>query len=78
METLQILGWIYLGMMIGGIGGILVLSLVSASKYSDMESQIISLNMKNKFLRDELSKSAFKGKPQPRKNRNWNRKPVKK
>lgn len=78
METLQILGWIYLGMMIGGIGGIVVLSLTSAAKYADMESQIISLNMKNKLLRDELSKSAFKGKPTPRKNRNWNRKPVKK
>ena len=78
METLQILGWIYLGMMIGGIGGIVVLSLTSAAKYADMESEIISLNLKNKLLRDELSKSAFKGKPQPRKNRNWNRKPVKK
>ena len=78
METLQILGWIYLGMMIGGIGGIMVLSLTSAAKYADMESQIINLNLKNKLLRDELSKSAFKGKPQPRKNRNWNRKPVKK
>lgn len=78
METLQILGWIYLGMTIGGIGAIVILSLTSAAKYADMESQIISLNMKNKFLRDELSKSAFKGKPQPRKNRNWNRKPVKK
>ena len=78
METLQILGWIYLGMTIGGIGGIMVLSLTSAAKYADMESQIINLNLKNKLLRDELSKSAFKGKPQPRKNRNWNRKPVKK
>jgi ABC-type lipoprotein release transport system permease subunit len=77
METLQILGWIYLGMMIGGIGGIVVLSLTSAAKYADMESEIISLNMKNKFLRDELSKSAFKGKPQPRKNRNWKKKPQK-
>ena len=78
METLQILGWIYLGMTIGGIGAIVGLSLVSASKYAYMESEIINLNMKNKLLRDELSKSAFKGKPQPRKNRNWNRKPVKK
>jgi hypothetical protein len=78
METLQILGWIYLGIVIGCIGAIVGLSLTSAAKYADMESQIISLNMKNKFLRDELSKSAFKGKPTPRKNRNWNRKPVKK
>ena len=77
METLQILGWIYLGMMIGGIGGIVVLSLTSAAKYADMESEIISLNLKNKLLRDELSKSAFKGKPQPRKNRNWKKKPQK-
>jgi len=77
METLQILGWIYLGMTIGCIGGIMVLSMVSAGKYSDMEREIINLNMKNKFLRDELSKSAFKGKPTPRKNRNWKKKPQK-
>ena len=31
METLQILGWIYLGLMLGSIGGVMGLALFQAS-----------------------------------------------
>ena len=78
METLQILGWVYLGLSIGLITGVFVLGLLQAGRIKRMENEINDLNFKNRILRGENERLSKRGKPQPRKRRNWKKKPVKK
>ena len=81
METLQILGWIYLGIAVGSIGGAIALSLFQSKRITELLSEINDLQLSNKILKGEikrLTKNSRKGKPIPRKRRNWKRKPVKK
>ncbi len=78
METLQILGWIYLGLMLGSIGGFLALGLFVGPRMKEYESEINDLEFKNKILRGENKRLSHRGKPQPRKKRTWKRKPTKK
>ena len=78
METLQILGWVYLGLSIGVISGIFILGLLQAGRIKRMENEINDLNFKNRILRGENERLTKRGKPQPRKRRNWKRKPTKK
>ena len=78
MEALQILGWIYLGIMLGGLGGIMGLSLFVGPKIKQYTIDIEDLEFKNKILRGENERLSKRGKPQPRKRRNWKRKPNKK
>ena len=80
METLQILGWIYLGMTVGSIGGAIALSLFQSRRISELLGEINDLQLSNKILKGEikrLTKNSRNGKPIPRKRRNWKKKPVK-
>ena len=78
METLQILGWIYLGLAIGSIGGVMALSLFVGPKIKQYTVDINDLEEEERLLKAQLDKSYKRGKPQPRKRRNWKKKPVKK
>ena len=78
METLQILGWIYLGVMLGSIGGVMALSLFVGPKIKQYTVDINDLEEEKRLLKAQLDKSYKRGKPQPRKRRNWKKKPVKK
>ena len=78
METLQILGWIYLGLCIGSIGGVIGLGLFQVSRVADMRATIQDLEDEKRLLKSKLEKSYKRGKPQPRKRRNWKKKPFKK
>ena len=53
METLQILGWIYLGIMLGSLGGVIMLGLFQAGRVESLERQISDLEFKNRILRGE-------------------------
>ena len=77
METLQILGWIYLGMTVGSIGGAIALSLFQGGRIASFKREINDLEFKNRILRGENERLSKRGKPAPRK-RNWKRKPKKK
>jgi len=77
METLQILGWIYLGIILGSMGGVIGLSLFQVNRVADFKATIRDLNEDKKLLKYQLEKSYKRGKPAPRK-RNWKRKPRKK
>ena len=77
METLQILGWIYLGVMLGSLGGVIGLGLFQVGRLKSLEIEIEDLEFKNKVLRGENNRLSKRGKPQPRKRRNWNKKPTK-
>jgi len=78
METLQILGWIYIGIMLGSIGGVIGLGLFQVNRVADLKATIKDLEEEKKLLKSKLTKSFNRGKPQPRKRRNWKKKPVKK
>ena len=73
METLQILGWIYLGIGLGSIGGVVGLGLFQAGRVTALEREINDLEFKNKILRGENNRLSKRGKPAPRK-RNWKKK----
>ncbi len=77
METLQILGWVYLGIMLGSIFGVMALSLFVGPKIKQYTVDIDELEEEKRLLKLQLDKSYRRGKPAPRK-RNWKRKPRKK
>ena len=78
METLQILGWIYLGLILGSIGGVLGLGLFIGPKMKQYIREIDELEFKNRILKGENERLSKRGKPAPRKRRNWKKKPTKK
>ena len=78
METLQILGWIYLGVVIGSITGVIGLGLFQGGRVASLKREINDLNGDKILLKAQLDKSYKRGKPQPRKRRNWKKKPFKK
>jgi len=45
-----------IGLLIGGILGMIIVGIVSSGKHSDLESEIISLRLQRKMLKDELLK----------------------
>ena len=45
-----------IGLLIGSIGGSLAVAMVSAGRYSDLDSEIISLRIQRNLLKDELLK----------------------
>ena len=78
MEALQILGWIYLGVMLGSVFGVMALSLFIGPKIKQYIVDIEDLEEEKRLLKAQISKSYKRGKPQPRKRRNWKKKPRKK
>jgi hypothetical protein len=78
MELLQILGWIYLGVMLGSVFGVIALSLFIGPKMKQYQVNIEELEEEKRVLKAQLTKSYKRGKPQPRKKRTWKRKPSKK
>ena len=78
MELLQILGWIYLGVMLGSVFGVMALSLFIGPKIKQYMVDIEELEEEKRLLKAKLNKSYRRGKPAPRKRRNWKKKPVKK
>ena len=67
METLQILGWIYIGIMLGCMGGIMALALFVGPRIKGYQTDINDLKEEKKLLKAQLTKSYKRGKPQPRK-----------
>ena len=49
METLQILGWIYLGVGLGSIGGVLGLGLFQGGKVASLKREINDLKREKTF-----------------------------
>ena len=64
-----------IGLLIGGILGMIIVGIVSSGKHSDLDSEIISLRLQRKMLKEELLKQKprkpyKKRKYKPRK-RKW-------
>tara|TARA_R110000822_G_scaffold146045_3_gene285065 strand:- start:104 stop:343 length:240 start_codon:yes stop_codon:yes gene_type:complete len=67
---ITIIGWVWLGILIGVIAGFVLCSWLTSSKVAEMDAEI-SHHM---FVRDSLKEEIFRlenqTKPQPRKRRN--------
>jgi hypothetical protein len=63
--------WVFLGIFIGSIGGILTISLVSAGKFEDLQTEIYDLRTQRKLLKEEIFRLDNQAKPKPRKKRNY-------
>ncbi len=78
MEVLQILGWIYLGIMLGSVFGVMALSLFVGPRIKQYMVDIADLEEEKQLLKAQLVKSYKRGKPAPRKKRSWKKKSYKK
>ncbi len=63
--------WVLVGIIIGSIGGVLSISLVSAGRFEDKEKEIQDLRTQRELLKEEIFRLSKprRGKPQPRKKR---------
>ena len=65
-----IIGWVWLGVLIGTILGFVICSWMTQSKVSDLESEIIHHIFVRDSLKEEIMRLDNQVKPQPRKKRN--------
>jgi cell division protein FtsL len=64
--------WVFLGIFIGSIGGILTISLTTSGKIDDLENEIQDLRNQRQLLKEEIFRlSKPKSKPTPRKKRSY-------
>ena len=63
--------WVLVGIIIGSIGGVLSISLVSAGRFEDKEKEIQDLRTQRELLKEEIFRLSKSRKPQPRKKRNY-------
>ena len=64
--------WVFLGIIIGSIGGIFTISLVSAGKFDDLQNEIQDLRNQRQLLKEEIFRlNKPKSKPTPRKKRSY-------
>ena len=63
--------WVLVGIIIGAIGGVLGISLISAGRFEDKEKEIQDLRAQRGLLKEEIFRLSKpkRGKPQPRKRR---------
>ena len=64
--------WVLVGIFIGSIGGVLIISLLTAGKTEDLYIDIQDLRNQRQLLKEEILRlSKLKSKPTPRKKRNY-------
>jgi hypothetical protein len=68
---LETILWVFLGIFIGSVGGILTISLLSAGKTEDLYMEIQDLRTQRQLLKEEIFRLDNQVKPKPRKKRNY-------
>ena len=64
--------WVFVGIIIGSIGGVLTISLVSSGKFEDLQNEVYDLRVKRELLKGEIERlNKPRRKPTPRKKRNY-------
>jgi len=67
---IAIIGWVWLGIVIGTLIGITVVSILSNSKQAELESENLHLIFIRDSLKEEIFRLQNQVKPKPRKKRN--------
>ena len=64
--------WVFLGIIVGSITGIVTISLTTSGKIDDLENEIQDLRNQRQLLKEEIHRlNKPKSKPTPRKKRNY-------
>ena len=64
--------WVFLGVIVGSIAGIVTISLTTSGKIDDLENEIQDLRNQRQLLKEEIHRLNIpKSKPTPRKKRNY-------
>ena len=64
--------WVFLGIIVGSITGIVTISLTTSGKIDDLENEIQDLRNQRQVLIEEIHRlNKPKSKPTPRKKRNY-------
>ena len=64
--------WIFLGVIVGSIAGIVTISLITSGKIDDLENEIQDLRNQRELLKEEIHRlNEPKSKPTPRKKRSY-------
>ena len=64
--------WIFLGVIVGSITGIVTISLITSGKIDDLENEIQDLRNQRELLKEEIHRlNEPKSKPTPRKKRSY-------
>jgi|TARA_Y100000296_G_scaffold60617_1_gene70296 hypothetical protein len=66
---LEIIGWVWLGIFIGFVMGVVLVSILASSKQADLETEVIHLRAIRESLKQEILKLEKQPKPKPRKHR---------
>jgi hypothetical protein len=67
-EVLSTIGWVYVGVVVGGITMFMAVSTISGGKNSDYESEIQDLRIQRQMLKEEIFRLT-ENKPKPRSKR---------
>ena len=64
--------WVFLGVIIGSITGIVTISMTTSGKIDDLENEIQDLRNQRQLLKEEIHRlNKPRSKPTPRKKRNY-------
>ena len=64
--------WVFLGIIVGSITGIVTISLTTSGKIDDLENEIQDLRNQRQLLKEEIHRLNIpKSNPTPRKKRNY-------
>ena len=67
---ITIIGWVWLGIVVGILIGIAVAGMLTSSKQSELEDENIHLTFVRDALKEEIFRIENQSKPKPRKKRN--------
>jgi len=74
---LTIIAWVWVGILIGFVMGVTLISIMSSSKHADLEAENVHLIFVRDSLKEEIFRLENQVKPQPRKKRNLQAKSIK-
>lgn len=72
-----IIGWIWLGILIGVLLGFIICAVLSQSRISELESELVHQRFIRDSLKEEIIRLDNQPKPKPRKRRNIEAKSIK-
>ena len=74
---ITIIGWVWLGIIVGLILGMVICSILTQSRISELESELVHQRFIRDSLKEEIIRLDNQPKPQPRKKRNIRAKSIK-
>ena len=68
---LETILWVFLGIIVGFIAGIVTISLTTSGRIDDLENEIQDLRNQRQLLKEEIFRLDNQAKPKPRKKRSY-------